>query len=129
MMTDNISDLLTRIRNANKTGLETLQIPYSKLKESVAKLLVEEGFLKDVQVVGDSKKSLVVQMKYRQHKHVLTGLKRVSKPGRRVYVGCDEIKPIRNGMGIAILSTPKGVMTDIKARQQRVGGEWLCSVW
>lgn len=129
MMTDTVADFLTRVRNASNAGHETTQIPHSRMKVAIAKVMVSEGFLADFQVVGEAKKTLVVGLKYKQKKCVLTGVKRVSKPGRRVYVSCDEIRPIRSGMGIAILSTPKGIMTDTQARQQRVGGEWLFSVW
>lgn len=130
-ITDPVSDLLTRIRNANKACFESLLIPYSKLKEGVLKVLKEEGFIKSYEVAGDGiKKNIVVIMKYAQKgEKVISQIVRVSKPSKRVYVGHDELRPIKQGRGIAILSTPKGVLTEAEAKKQKVGGEWLCSVW
>lgn len=131
MMTDPLGDLLTRIRNANHANLEMVQIPHSKLKEAVARVIKDEGFLTDVQVVGTgTQKNIVVTMKYPSPKtRTITGLSRVSKPGRRVYISNDDLKMVRNGMGILVLSTSKGVMTDATARQQHLGGEAICKVW
>lgn len=130
-MTDPIADLLTRIRNANRAGLVNAAIPYSRLKEEVVRVLQEEGFLKSFDVVGEGiKKSLVVTLKYKKDgEKVIDGLKRISKPGQRIYVGYKDLRPIRQGLGTAVLSTPKGVITDSAARKMKLGGEWLCSVW
>lgn len=130
-MTDPVADLLTRIRNANKVGFEAVTIPYSKLKEGIVKVLQEEGFVRSYETAGMGfKKNLVVELKYTAKKErVIGSIVRVSKPAKRVYVGYNDVKPVRSGMGIAILSTPKGIMTDASARQKKLGGEWLCSVW
>jgi small subunit ribosomal protein S8 len=130
-LTDPIADLLTRIRNAAHAGHETVSLRHSKLKESVAKILTKEGFVGGVEVVGEGVgKQLVLALKYAGPKRpVFSALERVSKPGRRVYVSHKEIKPTRQGMGIAILTTPKGVMTDNDAKRQGVGGEIMCTVW
>ncbi len=129
--TDPLADFLTRIRNASRAGLVTVNAPYSKLKEAVASVLVREGFLSEVVVVGkDSSRELKVGIRYSADgQPVLGDLQRVSKPGRRSYRGVDDIEQVRSGMGIAIFSTPKGVMTDKSAREHRVGGEILCEVW
>ncbi len=131
MMTDPLGDLLTRIRNANHASLEMVEIPHSKLKEAVARVIKDEGFLADVQVVGTGiQKNIVVTLKYPSRKtRTITGMSRVSKPGRRVYISHDDLKMVRNGMGILVLSTSKGVMTDATARQQHLGGEAICKVW
>lgn len=130
MMTDTIADMLTRVRNANQAGLETVQIPYSKIKESILKVLQGEGFLGDIQVAGEgTKKALVVALKYAGRVRVLGGIDRVSKPGRRVYLGHEDLKVVRGGLGVTILSTSKGVMSDSQARQQHLGGEAICKVW
>lgn len=130
-MTDSIADLLTRVRNANKAALPSTTIPYSRFGESVVKVLCDEGYLKGFEVVGEGiRKSIVVAMKYTARKEkAFEGLVKVSKPGRRVYVGCNDIRPVKGGMGVAIISTPKGVMTDATAKKEKVGGEWICSVW
>ncbi len=131
MMTDSIADMLTRIRNASKAGLEIAQIPYTRLKEDILKVLKDEGFLGDIQVAGEGvKKSLVVSLKYMGRRtRVLSGLSRVSKPGRRVYVSHEDMHQVRGGMGLTIISTSKGVMSDHQARQQHLGGEAICKVW
>lgn len=131
MMTDSIADMLTRIRNASRAGQETVQIPYSKLKESVLKVLVTEGFLSGMQTAGEgTRKMLVVGLKYAGRQiRVLAGLSRISRPGRRVYLGCDELRAVRGGMGVTVLSTSKGIMSDHQARQQHLGGEAVCKVW
>lgn len=135
-MTDPISDMLTRIRNAMMAGHTVAALPYSKIKENIAKILHEEGYIAgydfvDGKVAGS--KVLRVQMKYvgerRERRPVITGLERVSRPGRRVYTGKQEIPWVLSGIGIAIISTPKGVMTGQRARQLGVGGEVLCKVW
>lgn len=131
MMTDTIADMLTRVRNASRAGLETAQIPYSKMKESVLKVLVLEGFLSNMQVVGEgTKKMLVAGLKYADRDtRVLTGLSRISRPGRRVYLGHEDLRTVRGSLGVTILSTSKGIMSDHQARQQHLGGEAICKVW
>ncbi len=131
MMTDPIADLLTRIRNANKALMESVTIPHSVYKEEIARVLKEEGYVRGYEVVGEGvRKSLVVSLKYMPGKErAIEGLDRISKPGKRVYVGHDEIKTGRGRVGTAILSTPKGVLTETEAKKQKVGGEWVCTVW
>lgn len=130
-MTDPIADMLTRIRNAQRVGHESVLIPYSKMKESVLKVIHSEGFISDFEVLGEgAKKTLVATLKYYGRKApVITGLKRVSKPGRRVYCGSDELKRIGTGIGAVIVSTSKGVMTDKQAQEAMIGGEVLCRIW
>jgi len=133
MMTDPIADMLTRIRNAARAGHPELEVPYSRIKERVAEVLVNEGFLqesKKTKSKTDSKDVLRVQVKFdKEKKPVMIGLKRVSRPGRRVYVGSEEIPLLRGGLGINILSTPKGILVDREARKAHVGGELICSAW
>jgi len=130
-ITDPVADLLTRIRNANKAMLANAAIPYSRLKENIVIILEKEGYIKGYEVVGEgARKNIVVNLKYTAKKErVIEGLERVSKPGKRVYVGHDDIKKVKGGLGMAILSTPKGVISDVSAKKDKVGGEWLCSVW
>lgn len=129
-MSDPIADLLTRIRNAGNALLPSVEIPHSKMKESIAHILKREGYVSDVAVEGAvAKKKIKVKLKYEGRKSVIDGLKRVSTPGLRRYVGSDEIPRVRNGMGTAILSTPAGILTGHEARRQNVGGELLCYVW
>ncbi len=129
--TDPIADLLTRIRNANTVKHEVLEVPSSTLKKAIANILVKEGYLKNVEEYEDSSINMLrITMKYGQNKtRVITGLKRISKPGLRVYCKSDEIPKVLNGLGIAILSTSKGIFTDKEARNYGVGGEVLCYVW
>lgn len=131
MTSDPIADLLTRIRNAGMAQLKYTDIPFSKIKENIVQILKEEGFLKDFRVVGDApQRSIRVYLKYNKDRQpVIKGLKRVSKPGLRKYVQKAQIPNILGGMGIAILSTPKGVLEGTKARNEKVGGELLCTVW
>ena len=131
MMTDPIADMLTRIRNASMARHERAEMPHSRLKEHVAGVLKAEGYLDDVRVSeGDERKTLTVLLRYgRDRDPAIDGLRRVSTPGRRVYVRHDRIERVCSGMGISILSTSRGVMTDREARRQRVGGELLCEVW
>jgi small subunit ribosomal protein S8 len=136
MLTDPIADMLTRLRNAVMAGHQTVALPGSKLKVAIAKILKEEGFISAYEVVDGKTagtKVLRVRLKYvgerRERKSVITGIERISRPGRRVYTGRQEIPWVLSGMGIAILSTPKGVMTGQRARQLGVGGEVLCKVW
>ena len=129
-MTDPISDMLTRIRNAGSALKPAVEIPHSKMKESIAHVLKREGYVSDVAVEGGvAAKKIKVKLKYEGRKCVIDGIKRVSTPGLRRYVGSDEIPRVRNGMGTAILSTPSGIMTGNEARRQNVGGELLCYVW
>jgi small subunit ribosomal protein S8 len=130
-MTDPISDFLTRLRNASKAGLAECVAPHSKLKESLATILKSEGFVREVSTGTDERghKTLVVTLKYVDNTPVLTGIKRVSTPGRRMYHGYQEIPRVLNGLGIAILSTSKGLMKDQDARRNKLGGEIVCTVW
>ena len=131
VVTDTIADMLTRIRNANSMGYEEVTVPASKLKVELARILKEEGFIKEYKVVSESvEKNILLTLKYGNRKErVITGLKRISKPGLRVYVKSDEVPKVLNGLGIAIISTSKGIMTDKEARKQNLGGEVLAYVW
>ena len=131
MMTDPIADMLTRIRNAALARHDRTEMPYSRLKEHVARVLKSEGFVDDVRVSdGEGHKQLTVVLRYgRDKESALDGVRRVSTPGRRVYVRHDRIPRVLSGMGVSILSTSHGVMTDKDARKQRVGGELICEVW
>lgn len=130
-MTDPIADMLTRIRNALTARHEVVVIPASNMKKSIAKILVSEGFIKGCDFLNDGPQgSIKITLKYTQEKKsVITGLKRISKPGLRVYTRCDSVPKVLGGLGTAILSTPKGVMTDKEARKQAVGGEVLAYIW
>ncbi|MBQ8689887.1 MAG: 30S ribosomal protein S8 [Clostridia bacterium] len=130
-ISDVIADMLTRIRNANDAKHETVDIPASNLKKSIAQILLEEGYIKNYQIVEDGKQGIIrVTLKYAAGKQkVIHGLRRVSKPGLRIYSNCEDMPKVMNGLGIAIVSTSKGVMTDKKARQANVGGEILAFVW
>ncbi len=130
-ITDPIADMLTRIRNANAAKHETVNVPASKLKKAIAQILLEEGYIKNYQVLEDGPQGTIkITLKYLGNKEkVITGLRRVSKPGLRVYAGADELPQVLRGLGIAIISTSKGVMTDKKARENHVGGEVLAFVW
>ena len=128
--TDPIADLLTRIRNAITARHETVSIPASKMKKSIVDILVEEGFVTSGEVVEENGHSNIkVVLKYSGNKNAITSLKRISKPGLRVYCGCEDLPKVLGGYGIAIISTSRGVMTDKKARQLKVGGEVLAYVW
>ena len=131
MMTDPIADMLTRIRNAMKARFDTVAIPASSVKENIARILKEEGYIQNFHVEQDGKQGvLVVSLKYdEQGEPVITELIRLSKPSRRVYVNKGNVPTIRNGMGVAVISTSQGIVTDAVARQKGVGGELLCSVW
>ena len=128
-MTDPIADLLTRVRNANQALLPTTQMPHSRMKESIAKLLKKEGYISDLSVEGTAKKTLKLKLKYVGRKGVIAGLKRVSSPGLRRYVGATEIPRVLNGMGVSLVSTPEGVMTGTEARKKNLGGELICQIW
>jgi small subunit ribosomal protein S8 len=128
-MTDPIADLLTRIRNGSRALLPVVEMPHSRIKEDLARVLVREGYLVDCAVEGTKIRKLKLRLKYSGRKGVIEGLKRVSKPGLRHYVGVDEIPRVLGGLGVAVLSTPSGVMTGTQARRQNLGGEVLCYVW
>ena len=130
-ITDPVADMLTRIRNANAAKHETVDVPASKLKQSIAQILLDEGYIKAFTVVNDGVQGTIrITLKYLGNKEkVITGLRRVSKPGLRVYAGADELPKVLKGLGIAIISTPKGVMTDKAARAAHIGGEVLAFVW
>ena len=131
MMTDPIADMLARIRNAGMAKHQELVIPASNTKLAIARVLVETGFLEEVRVEArEGRATLVVRMRYDdQGQPLLDGLKRVSRPGRRVYVGHEEIPRVRNGLGVAVISTSKGILSDRAAREASIGGEVLCEVW
>ena len=131
VVTDTIADMLTRIRNANQMRYEEVKVPASKIKTEIARILKEEGFIKDYKVVkNDAQGTIELTLKYGDKKErVITGLKRISKPGLRVYAKSDEIPKVLNGLGIAIISTSKGIMTDKEARRQNLGGEVLAYIW
>jgi len=127
--TDPIADMLTRIRNASRARHEQLDVPFSKMKESILRIFKEEGFIKNYEVLKDNR-TIKVYLKYdEKNLPVIEGLKRISKPGRRVYVSKDEIPLVRRGLGIAVLSTSKGILTDKEAKKLGVGGEFICTVW
>ena len=129
-MTDPIADLLTRIRNANKMHHEKVSIPSSSLKLNILKVLKEEGFITDYVVIEDNKQNVIeVTLKYNNNECVIKGLRRISKPGLRKYTDVDNLPKVLHGLGIAIISTSKGVMTDSEARKQKIGGEVLAYVW
>lgn len=130
-MTDPIADLLTRIRNGARAGKEFVDVPHSRLKEAIARVLVEEGYLEKLSVAEEAKKKwLRVWIRYDQYgQPVVQDLQRVSRPGLRKYVGADAIPLVRRGLGVSVLSTPQGVLSDREARRRRVGGEVLCAVW
>ncbi len=132
MLTDPISDMLTRIRNATMARHERVTIPASRLKRAVAEILASEGYVSSVQTESgdDGREALTLVLKYgRDRAPVIEGIRRVSRPGRRVYVACNDIQKVRQGLGISVLSTSRGVMSDREARKQGVGGELLCEVW
>jgi small subunit ribosomal protein S8 len=129
-MQDPIADMLTRIRNAASAGLEKVSMPLSKEKKAIAEVLKEEGYLSNVSVVGEGvKKEIVVELKYVGETAVIEGIERVSKSSCRIHCGSREIPRVRNGLGIVVLSTPKGIMSGRKAAKENVGGEILCRVW
>ncbi len=130
-ITDPIADMLTRIRNANSAKHETVDVPASNMKKAIAEILNEEGYIKSYQVIEDGKQGVIrIALKYGPNKEkVISGLKRVSKPGLRIYAGAEELPRVLKGLGIAVISTSKGVMTDKKARSQNIGGEVLAFIW
>ena len=130
-ITDPIADMLTRIRNANSAKHETVDVPASNMKKEIARILLEEGFIRGYDVIEDGKQGIIrIQLKYGQTgERVISGLKRISKPGMRVYAAKDEVPKVLNGLGISIISTSKGILTDKQARKEGVGGEVICYVW
>ncbi|MBE6801625.1 MAG: 30S ribosomal protein S8 [Ruminococcaceae bacterium] len=130
-ITDSIADMLTRIRNANSAKHDTVQVPASNIKKSIAQILVDEGYIKSFKVIEDGKQGIIeIALKYGPNKsQVITGLRRVSKPGLRIYSNCEDMPKVQNGLGIVILSTSKGIMTDKDARKANVGGEVLAYIW
>ncbi|SHF09170.1 small subunit ribosomal protein S8 [Caldanaerobius fijiensis DSM 17918] len=131
MVTDTIADMLTRIRNANIARHETVDIPYSKLKMKLASIMLDEGYIKNVEVIEDGNhKNIRIWLKYGPNKErVISGLKRISKPGLRVYATHDQLPRVLGGLGTAIISTSKGILTDKQARKEGVGGEVICYIW
>jgi small subunit ribosomal protein S8 len=130
-MSDPIADMLTRIRNAGKAKFIKVDIPGSKLKTDLARVMLQQGYITDYKFVEDGKQGILrVYLKYdKDKKHVIYGIERVSKPGRRVYLKSQDIQPVLNGMGVAVISTSKGIVTDKDARRENVGGEILCKIW
>lgn len=129
-LTDPIADMLTRIRNANSARHEVVAIPFSKIKESIANILKNEGYIVDYEIKEEgAKKDIVVTLKFVDGEAVVKGLRRISKPGRRVYSSVENLPKVLGGLGIAVVSTPKGVLTDKECRKHSVGGEVLCYVW
>jgi len=129
-MSDVIADMLTRIRNANSAKHETVDVPASNMKKSIADILTAEGYIKGYQVVEDGKQGIIrITLKYQNKQRVIKGIRRVSKPGLRIYASCEDMPKVMNGLGVAIVSTSKGIMTDKNARKLNVGGEVLAFVW
>jgi small subunit ribosomal protein S8 len=128
-MNDPISDLLTRIRNANRALLPTVELPHSKIKASIVGILKREGYITDFAVEGKVPRTIKVKLKYQGKKSIIEGLRRVSTPGLRRYVGATEIPRVRGGLGVAVVSTSEGLMTDVQARRKKIGGELICYVW
>ena len=130
-MTDPIADMLTRVRNANVVKHETVDVPASNMKKELSRILLEEGFIRGYDVIEDGKQGIIrIQLKYGQTgERVISGLKRISKPGMRVYADKHEVPRVLNGLGISIISTSKGILTDKQARKENVGGEVICYVW
>jgi len=132
-MTDPIADMLTRIRNASRARHQKVAVPWSRLKENIVRILIDEGYLREqkkVKAAVGAGEEIVIALKFdRENQPIITGMKRVSTPGRRVYVGANAVPPVRKGLGINILSTPKGILVDREAQRSKVGGELICSVW
>lgn len=129
MMTDPIADMLTRIRNASMVHKSEVIVPFSKIKMAIAGILVREGYLSKAELVEDKKPQIALSIKYDGREPAIHSLKRISTPGHRTYVKNDELDKVLNGFGLAILSTPKGLMTDIEARKEKIGGELLCEIY
>ena len=129
-ITDPVADMLTRVRNANNAKHETVDVPASNMKKSIAQILLDEGYIKSYQIVDDGTQGVIhITLKYNGKDKVITGLRRVSKPGLRVYARCEELPKVLGGLGIAIISTSKGLMTDKEARKNAIGGEVLAYIW
>jgi small subunit ribosomal protein S8 len=128
-MNDPISDLLTRIRNANRALLPVVALPHSKIKESIVGILKREGYITDFTVEGKLPKTINVKLKYQGKKSIIEGMRRVSTPGLRRYVGATKIPRVRGGLGVAVVSTSEGLMTDVQARKKNIGGELICYLW
>ena len=128
-MNDPISDMLARIRNANRALLPAVEMPHSRIKESIAGILKREGYIADFTVAGKLPKTIKLRLKYQGKKSIIEGLRRVSTPGLRRYVGATEIPRVRGGLGVAVLSTSEGLLTDVQARRKNLGGELICYVW
>ena len=128
-LTDPVADMLTRIRNASKQHHELVDVPYSKVKMEIAKILLEEGYIASCEVVEDTHKTIRITLKYFENKSVIQGLKRMSKPGLRMYAEVENLPRVLNGLGTAIISTSKGIVTDKKARELNVGGEVMAYIW
>ena len=128
-MNDPISDMLARIRNANRALLPAVEVPHSKIKESIASILKREGYIADFAVEGKLPRTMKLKLKYQGKKSIIEGLRRVSTPGLRRYVGATKIPRVRGGLGVAVLSTSEGLLTDLQARKKKIGGELLCYVW
>jgi len=132
-MTDPIADMLTQIRNASRARHQRVSLPWSRVKENIVRVLIDEGYLKEskrVKAAQGGGEELVIQLKFdRENRPVIVGIKRVSRPSRRVYVGAQTVTPIRKGLGINILSTPRGILVDREAQKAKLGGELICSVW
>ena len=132
MINDPIADMLTRIRNANQRRFKTVEVPYSKIKHELIKILIDEGYVSDFKIKNSddiTKKTVIIYLKYKGQNRVITGLKRISKPGLRVYSPSDKLPKVLNGFGIAIISTSNGMMTSQEARKKKLGGEVLAFVW
>lgn len=130
-ITDSIADLLTRVRNANSAKHDTVDIPASNMKKAISQILVDEGYVKSFTVIDDGKQGIIrITLKYGENKTpIISGLRRVSKPGLRIYTSCEDMPKVMKGLGVAIISTSRGVMTDRRARQENIGGEILAFVW
>lgn len=130
-ITDTIADMLTRIRNANSAKHDTVDVPASNMKKAIAQILVDEGYIKKFQIIEDDKQGIIrITLKYGEHKsQIITGLRRVSKPGLRIYSGCEDLPKVMKGLGVAIISTSKGIMSDRAARKANCGGEVLAFIW
>jgi small subunit ribosomal protein S8 len=128
-MNDPISDLLTRIRNANRALLPAVEVPHSRIKESIVGILKREGYIADFAVEGKLPRTIKLKLKYQGKKSIIEGLRRISTPGLRRYVGATEIPRVRGGLGVAVVSTSEGLLTDVQARRKTLGGELICYVW
>lgn len=128
-LTDPIADMLTRIRNAAKAKHQTVDVPYSKVKDEIAKILLKEGYISEMEIVEDKIKNIRITLKYKEKKSVIQGIKRISKPGLRIYSEAVKVPRVLNGLGVAIISTSKGIITDKEARKACVGGEVMAYIW